>query len=132
MVIRRLLRGRDVLAVLPTGAGKSLVYQLDGAALLPGLTVVVSPLIALMKDQLESLAGLGMEAGAVNSSLGEDEIDDTMRRMREGRLKSCTSRPSALTMKSSLPCCASSRYRSSSWTRLTASLSGATTFGHPI
>jgi ATP-dependent DNA helicase RecQ len=53
-VINTLLRGRDVLAVFPTGAGKSLIYQLT-AHLLPGATLVVSPLLALMKDQVEGL-----------------------------------------------------------------------------
>ncbi len=71
-VIRDLLRGRDVLAVLPTGAGKSLVYQL-AAQLLPGVTIVVSPLIALMRDQEAALARHGLEAGVINSSQSEQE-----------------------------------------------------------
>jgi ATP-dependent DNA helicase RecQ len=58
-IVRDLLAGRDVLAVLPTGAGKSLVYQL-AAQLLPGVTLVVTPLLALMKDQLDSLAERGV------------------------------------------------------------------------
>jgi len=74
-IIRDLLAGRDVLAVLPTGAGKSLVYQL-AAQLLPGLTVVVSPLLALMKDQVESAEALGVDAASVSSAqstAGQDE-----------------------------------------------------------
>ncbi len=71
-VIRDLLSGRDVMAVLPTGAGKSLVFQL-AAQLLPGVTVVVSPLIALMKDQVESLEERGFNVRLINSTQGEAE-----------------------------------------------------------
>ncbi|HLT46373.1 MAG TPA: ATP-dependent DNA helicase RecQ [Rubricoccaceae bacterium] len=66
------LEGRDALVVMPTGAGKSLVYQL-GAVLRGGVTVVVSPLIALMKDQVDGLAARGVPAVAVNSSQGQAE-----------------------------------------------------------
>jgi ATP-dependent DNA helicase RecQ len=65
--IRAALAGRDTLVVLPTGAGKSLIYQLP-ALLLPGLTVVVSPLIALMKDQTDKLDELGVDAWTINSA----------------------------------------------------------------
>lgn len=67
-VIRAVLDGRDALVIMPTGAGKSLIYQLP-ALLLPGLTVVVSPLIALMKDQTDKLDELGVDAWTINSSL---------------------------------------------------------------
>jgi ATP-dependent DNA helicase RecQ len=67
-VIDRVLRGLNTLAVMPTGAGKSLCYQLP-AALLPGRTVVVSPLIALMKDQCERLGALGIRCAQVHSGL---------------------------------------------------------------
>lgn len=70
--IRPLLRGRHVLAVLPTGAGKSLVFQL-AAQLLPGVTLVVSPLLALMKDQVESVAAHGLDAGVVSSAQTETQ-----------------------------------------------------------
>ena len=63
-IIRTLLDGRDVLALLPTGAGKSLVYQLT-AQLLPGLTIVVSPLLALVQDQVESLQQLGVGVAVI-------------------------------------------------------------------
>src|SRR3954447_17896965 len=59
-VIRSALQGRNTLAVMPTGAGKSLCYQLPGL-LLPGMTLVVSPLIALIKDQIDKLDQLGLE-----------------------------------------------------------------------
>ncbi|HEX8318964.1 ATP-dependent DNA helicase RecQ [Longimicrobium sp.] len=65
--IRAVLDGRDALVVLPTGAGKSLIYQLP-ALMLPGLTIVVSPLIALMKDQTDKLDELGVDAWTINSA----------------------------------------------------------------
>ncbi|MBE7367002.1 RecQ family ATP-dependent DNA helicase [Ramlibacter pallidus] len=71
-VIERILSGRPTLAVMPTGAGKSLCYQLP-ALLLEGRTVVISPLIALMKDQCESLRALGIAAVQVNSAVEGDE-----------------------------------------------------------
>jgi ATP-dependent DNA helicase RecQ len=68
-VITRVMEGKDTLAILATGAGKSLCYQLP-AMLLPGTTVVVSPLIALMKDQLDMLAEAGISSTiALNSTL---------------------------------------------------------------
>ncbi|HEX8392769.1 MAG TPA: DEAD/DEAH box helicase, partial [Longimicrobium sp.] len=70
--IRAVLDGRDAIVVLPTGAGKSLIYQLP-ALLLPGLTVVVSPLIALMKDQTDKLDELGVAAWTINSAQSAGE-----------------------------------------------------------
>ncbi|HET7035625.1 MAG TPA: DNA helicase RecQ [Thermomicrobiaceae bacterium] len=72
-IIRATLDGRDVFALLPTGGGKSLCYQLP-ALLRSGLTVVVSPLIALMKDQVDALTALGVNATYINSSLEYDEL----------------------------------------------------------
>ena len=66
-IIDALLAGRDVVAVMPTGAGKSLCYQIP-AMLLPGVTIVVSPLISLMQDQVAALNEAGIQAGFVNSS----------------------------------------------------------------
>jgi ATP-dependent DNA helicase RecQ len=71
-IIRAVLEGRDTLAVMPTGSGKSLVYQLP-ALLLDGLTVVVSPLIALMKDQTDKMRELGVDAITINSALPAGE-----------------------------------------------------------
>src|SRR6185503_817283 len=68
-LIRTVLDGRDVLAVMPTGSGKSLGFQLP-AVLLRGTTLVVSPLIALMKDQVDDLNRRGIRAAAVHSSMG--------------------------------------------------------------
>ncbi len=82
-VIRRVLAGQNTVVVMPTGAGKSLCYQLP-AVLLPGVTVVVSPLIALMKDQVEQLEARGIAATLVNSTLSEAERSERIRRMRAG------------------------------------------------
>ena len=72
-VVDSLLAGRSALAVFPTGAGKSLCYQLP-ALLLDGVTVVVSPLIALMKDQIDFLARQGVDAARLDSSLDAAEV----------------------------------------------------------
>ncbi len=86
-VISQVMSGVDTIAVMPTGAGKSLCYQLP-AMLLPGVTLVISPLIALMKDQFDSLPGEVYEQTTfINSTLG---LDETMQRMEEilaGRYK---------------------------------------------
>src|SRR5205814_6195857 len=71
-VVDALLAGRSALAVFPTGGGKSLCYQLP-ALLLDGVTVVVSPLIALMKDQIDFLVQRGVEAARLDSSLDADD-----------------------------------------------------------
>src|SRR5690349_1194756 len=71
-IIRSVLSGRLTVAILPTGGGKSLCYQLP-ALLLEGTTVVVSPLLALMKDQVDALRARGIAATFVNSSLGDGE-----------------------------------------------------------
>lgn len=84
-VIAHVLAGRNTLAVMPTGAGKSLTYQLP-AMLLPHATVVVSPLIALMKDQIDNLPeAIRMRATSINSSLNGSEINARLRGIAEGR-----------------------------------------------
>ncbi len=85
-VIRSVLAGDDVLVVMPTGGGKSLCYQLP-AQLLEGLTVVVSPLIALMKDQVDALAARGIPAAFINSSLSDAELEDRVARMVRGEYR---------------------------------------------
>ncbi len=85
-VIDSILAGRDSLTVLPTGGGKSLCYQLP-AMCLPGLVVVVSPLIALMKDQVQSLQKLGIPAAAINSGQGARERLSVADAVVTGRLK---------------------------------------------
>src|SRR6476659_7335881 len=81
--VQAVLEGRDALVVMPTGSGKSLVYQLP-ALLLPGLTVVVSPLIALMKDQQDKLQAHGVDALAMHSHLSAGETRETARQVAEG------------------------------------------------
>ena len=81
--IRAVLDGRDTLVVMPTGSGKSLIYQLP-ALLTPGLTLVVSPLIALMKDQRDKLDALGVDAVSVHSHLSTAETREAHRQIAEG------------------------------------------------
>jgi len=83
-VISALLAGQDCLCIMPTGGGKSLCYQLPSIAR-AGLTLVVSPLIALMKDQVDSLTALGIAATYINSSLSPAEAFDRMNRMAQGQ-----------------------------------------------
>ena len=85
-IIANVLAKRDTLAIMPTGGGKSLCYQLP-SLIFPGLTVVVSPLIALMKDQVEQLQALGIPALFLNSSLSPEEYRDNMQRVRSGQVK---------------------------------------------
>jgi ATP-dependent DNA helicase RecQ len=81
--IEAVLAGRDALVIMPTGSGKSLIYQLP-SLLLPGLTVVVSPLIALMKDQTDKLEELGVDARTINSSLTAREQSRTEEAVEQG------------------------------------------------
>jgi len=85
-IINDSLSGRDVFAVLPTGGGKSLCFQLP-ALVRPGLTVVVSPLIALMKDQVDALQAAGVAATFLNSSLGAGESRPRLRGLHNGKFR---------------------------------------------
>jgi len=85
-VIRAVLAGRDCLAVMPTGAGKSLTYQLP-ARLLGGTTLVISPLIALMKDQVDGLQEAGLRATFLNSSLEPGERAERIRSLHRGEIE---------------------------------------------
>lgn len=85
-VIRTLLEGRNALAIFPTGAGKSLCYQLP-ALLLEGLTIVVSPLIALMKDQVDTLRKRGIASARLDSTLSADETAEVFESIASGALK---------------------------------------------
>ena len=80
------MAGRDTLVVLPTGGGKSLCFQVP-ALLLPGLTVVVSPLISLMKDQVDALVARGLPAAFINSTLSFGEVADRFARAERGELR---------------------------------------------
>jgi ATP-dependent DNA helicase RecQ len=85
-VIENVLARRDTLAIMPTGGGKSLCYQIP-AMLLEGLTVVVSPLISLMKDQVEQLRAYGVPALFLNSSLAPQEYQENMEYVKRGEVK---------------------------------------------
>jgi len=85
-IIRDSLAGRDVFALLPTGGGKSLCFQLP-ALVRKGLTVVVSPLIALMKDQVDSLRANGIQAACLNSSLEGDQRRSVWRDLHQGKIR---------------------------------------------
>src|SRR5215213_7106345 len=83
-VVRSALDGRNTLAIMPTGAGKSLCYQLP-AVILPGMTLVISPLIALMKDQCDKLSDLGLDASQINSGRTSRENSDAVDDIAEER-----------------------------------------------
>ncbi|MGL5363204.1 MAG: DNA helicase RecQ [Bosea sp. (in: a-proteobacteria)] len=85
-IIEAVIAGRDVFAVMPTGSGKSMCYQLP-ALVEGGLTVVVSPLIALMRDQVAQLARAGVEAATLNSMNSEDETASAWARLNDGSLR---------------------------------------------
>jgi ATP-dependent DNA helicase RecQ len=85
-VMRAVLAGQDVMVIMPTGGGKSLCYQLP-AMVMDGVTLVVSPLIALMKDQVDALERRGIAATLINSSLSLSEQKERVRGMREGNYK---------------------------------------------
>ncbi|MBS1125649.1 MAG: recQ, partial [Nitrospirae bacterium] len=85
-IIRQVLNGKDVFAVMPTGGGKSLCYQLP-ALLMQGTAIVISPLISLMKDQVDAARESGIAAVFMNSSLDQQEIADVYRRLKEKQVK---------------------------------------------
>ena len=86
-VIAAVLAQRDTLAVMPTGGGKSVCYQVPALLSAGGLTLVVSPLLALMKDQVDALQAAGVAAAAVNSSLGPESQASTLRDAADGKLQ---------------------------------------------
>jgi ATP-dependent DNA helicase RecQ len=99
-VIQAVLRGEDLLVLMPTGAGKSLCYQLP-ALLLPGTTVLISPLIALMKDQLEGLpAAIRARATVINSLVDRDVLEQRLRDIADGRYKLVYAAPERLRQQS--------------------------------
>ncbi len=85
-VIESIVRGEDLLCVMPTGGGKSLCYQLP-SVIRPGLTIVVSPLIALMKDQVDRLGQLGISAALLNSTLSHSEQESRLTDIARGKYK---------------------------------------------
>lgn len=85
-LITNIVNGRDTLGVMPTGAGKSICYQLP-AAMLPGVTLVISPLISLMKDQVDALNQVGLSTTFINSSITMKELNARFREIAAGRYK---------------------------------------------
>ncbi|GCD12037.1 DNA helicase RecQ [Clostridium tagluense] len=85
-VIESIINGKDTFAVMPTGAGKSVCYQIP-ALLLPGVTLVISPLISLMKDQVDTLNSVGIPATYINSSLSINEVNERIDKTSKGEVK---------------------------------------------
>ena len=96
-VISRVINGENVLAVMPTGGGKSLCYQIP-ALVKPGVTLVVSPLISLMKDQVDALRQNGIAAAAINSTIPQEEVNPILRQAYEGQVKLIYVTPERLNM----------------------------------
>src|SRR5688572_9513521 len=85
-IIRSVLNGQDTLALLPTGGGKSICFQVPGMVL-EGICIVISPLIALMKDQVENLKSKGIHAAAIYSGMTHDEADIILDNCVHGKIK---------------------------------------------
>ena len=94
-IIRAVMAGRDCLGVMPTGAGKSVTYQIP-ARLVGGITLVVSPLISLMKDQVDSMGEVGIRATFLNSSLDPDERSRRVAQLRDGAFELLYAAPEGL------------------------------------
>ncbi|MBQ4353738.1 MAG: DNA helicase RecQ [Clostridia bacterium] len=103
-IIDALADGRDVLAIMPTGGGKSVCYQIP-ALLSDGVTLVISPLISLMKDQVAALIGSGVRAAYINSSLTYNQYLKVLRNMRDGVYKIIYIAPERLQSEGFLACC---------------------------
>ena len=85
-IIERVLDGKDCVVLMPTGGGKSLCFQLP-ALMLDGMAIVISPLISLMKDQVDALQTNGITADFINSALSKNEITSVMNKAKTGKLK---------------------------------------------
>ncbi len=85
-VIEQVLANKDTLAIMPTGGGKSICYQVP-AVMLSGITIVISPLISLMKDQVDALAAIGISATYINSTLTKDEERRRIKQLQSGEYK---------------------------------------------
>ena len=101
-IVDAVLAGRNTLAIMPTGGGKSLCFQLP-ALCRDGVTVVISPLIALMRDQVRALRAAGVEAGALTSGNTDEETEDVFAALDEGRLKLLYMAPERLASAATLP-----------------------------
>ncbi|MDO5641228.1 MAG: DNA helicase RecQ [Paracoccus sp. (in: a-proteobacteria)] len=101
-IVDAVAHGREVLAIMPTGGGKSLCYQLP-ALMREGVTVVISPLIALMRDQVRALREAGVAAGALTSGNTDSETDEVLSALHDGRLKILYMAPERLASGATLP-----------------------------
>lgn len=103
-IIDNILQGRDVLGVMPTGAGKSICYQIP-ALLSEGMALIVSPLISLMKDQVNSLTANGIEAAYINSSLTDKEFNEIINNIQQNKYKIIYVAPERLLIDSFIDIC---------------------------
>ncbi|HHY02289.1 MAG TPA: RecQ family ATP-dependent DNA helicase, partial [Paracoccus sp.] len=101
-IVESVAAGRDVLAIMPTGGGKSLCFQLP-ALMREGITVVISPLIALMRDQVRSLREAGVAAGALTSGNTDAESDEVFAALRDGSLRLLYMAPERLASGATIP-----------------------------
>ncbi len=107
-VIENVLKKKDTLCIMPTGSGKSLCYQIP-ALLFEGLTIVVSPLISLMEDQVKQLDALGIDACMLNSSLSRDEYQTNIKAIRQNKVRLLYLAPETLLMERTLALLASQK-----------------------
>lgn len=103
-LIDGILKGSDVMGIMPTGAGKSICFQVP-ALMLPGVTIVISPLISLMKDQVNSLIQCGVPCAYINGSLSENQIARVLKNMQQGKYKIIYVAPERLETASFLEAC---------------------------
>ena len=130
-VVEHVITGGNAFVLMPTGGGKSLCYQIP-ALVRPGVGIIISPLIALMQDQVDALTQLGIKAAAINSSMTGDSIGRTKGQIRRGEIDMVYVAPERLLMDDFLELLRESRSRCSPSTRRIASRSGAMIFGRTI
>lgn len=126
-VLRHVLSGQDCLAVLPTGSGKSMTYALP-ALIRPGLVLVISPLIALIRDQVRRFAGQGVACASLDSTQTSDEKDAVWARLAKGELQLLLVSPERLARQDFGIASRKQGSNSSPSTRLIASAIGVITF----
>lgn len=123
-LIDAVLSGRDVFGIMPTGGGKSICYQIP-ALLLPGITLVISPLISLMQDQVSALKAAGIPAAYVNRTLTGAQIQAVYRNLLAGKYKIVYVAPERLDYPGFVSYPGSSAFLSWRWMKHTAFLNGA-------